>query len=138
MGVTTDLLLITAAVCLIVSLALAWLASFIVYARVALLKRIFPATHQLIRAHIDYLLMSLLLVMSVYLIEKLLLDIPVAIMLLVCLGALYNPFGFIVLAVKPKLANPETRGEVIRILVGFLPASIGYGYIMFAVLASLL
>ena len=102
---TTDLLLITASVCLIISLALAWLASLILYAKIGFLKQIFKANHQLIRAHIDYLLMMILLVVCFYLIERLQLVIPNGIILLTCLGALYNPFGFIILAIKPHLAN---------------------------------
>lgn len=138
MEISLSFLPFTAALCLVISLALAWLASLIVYAKVAVLKRIFPATHQLIRAHIDYLLMALLLVMGFYLVERFALLLPDAIVLLVCIGALYNPFGFIVLAMKPAMANPETMGEKLRILLGFLPATIGYGYIMFAVMSALL
>ena len=138
MTITLDLLPITAALSLVISLALAWLASLIVYVQVGALKRIFPATHQLIRAHIDYLLMSLLLVMAFYLAERFALELPVSIIVLVCVGALYNPFGFIVLAMKPELANPKTAGEKIRILLGFLPATLGYGYIMIALMAALL
>lgn len=137
MNVTLNFLPITAAICMIISLALAWLASFILYAKVGVLKRAFPATHQLIRAHIDYLMMALLLVMGFYLAERFALVLPEWLIVLVCVGALYNPFGFIVLAVKPSLANTETLGEKLRVLIGFLPATIGYGYIMFAVLARL-
>ncbi len=129
---------VTAALCMLISLLLAWIASLIVYARVSSLKKIFVAPHQLIRAHIDYLLMSLLLVMSFYLAERFVLELPVSIIVLVCVGALYNPFGFIVLAMKPAMANPETLTDKLRILLGFLPATIGYGYIMVAVLRRLI
>ncbi len=133
-----DYLLVTAALALLVSLALAWLASLILYAKISVLKRCFPATHQLIRAHIDYLLMCMLLVVCYYLADRLQIDLPTAVIVLLCAGALYNPFGFIVLAVKPKMANPETMGEKMRVLLGFLPATLGFGYVGVAVLASLL
>lgn len=133
-----DYLLATAALALLISLALAWLASLIVYAKIGVLKRCFPATHQLIRAHIDYLLMCMLLVVSFYLVDRLQIDLPGWAIILLCVGALYNPFGFIVLAIKPHLANPETLGEKLRVLLGFLPATLGFGYVGVAVLGVLL
>jgi hypothetical protein len=137
MTLDLSLLLITAAVCMLISLGLAWLASLILYLKLARLKRIFPATHQLIRAHIDYLLMFGLLVITYFLSTHLELVLPMWVIALLCLGSLYNPFGFIILAMKPKMANPETTAEKARILIGFLPATLGYGYVMISVIAAL-
>lgn len=122
---------------MLLSLALAWLASLITYAKIATLKKLFPATHQLIRAHIDYLLMFLLLTASFYLQERFELSLPAWVIALLCIGSLYNPFGFIVLAIKPQLANPETPFQKAKILIGFLPATLGYGYLMIALLIHL-
>lgn len=133
-----SLLLITAAICMLISLGLAWLASLILYAKISRLKRMFPATHQLIRAHIDYLLMFILLVAAYYLQNLLSITLPAWVIALLCIGSLYNPFGFIVLAIKPELANPQTLGQKLRVLTGFLPATLGYGYLMIAILGSLL
>ncbi len=135
---TTHYLLLTAAFSLLLSLGLAWLASLILYLDIQRLKRIFPASHQLIRAHIDYILMCLLLIACYYLNNTLNLKLPDWAIYITCLGALYNPFGFIVLAVKPHMAKPKTVGDKARILIGFLPATLGYGYIMCATLASLM
>lgn len=132
-----SLLLITAAICMLISLGLAWLASLILYAKISRLKRIFPATHQLIRAHIDYLLMFILLVSAYYLQGLLSITMPAWVIALLCIGSLYNPFGFIVLAMKPELANPQTFAQKLRVLTGFLPATLGYGYLMIAVLGNL-
>jgi hypothetical protein len=129
--------LITAASSMLISLGLAWLASLILYADISALKKVFPASHQLIRAHIDYLLMSILLVVCFYLTERLSLSLPDSIIYITCFGALYNAFGFIVLAMKPHLAKPKNRAETLRILTGFLPATIGFGYIMTATLVAL-
>lgn len=137
MTISPTWLLAVAAVSLLVSLALAWIASLIVYTKVAWLAAIFEAPYQLVRAHIDYLLMSLLLVMVHYLTERLGLDLPPVVVLLLCFGSLYNPLGFVALAIRPQMANPPTRSGQIRILVGFLPATIGYGYAMCAVLGAL-
>ena len=131
-------LLAVGVICMLFSLALAWLASLIVYVKFRPLKRAFPATHQLIRAHIDYLLMSLLLFVSYFLSEHLSLSLPTFIVALTCIGAIYNPFGFIFLAMKPELANPKTVLEKTKILIGFLPATIGFGYVMVAVLIAII
>ena len=136
MTINHDTLLITAAFCLIVSLGLAWIASFILYMKTAWLKKIVKANHQLIRAHIDYLLMSLLLVVTYYLCKERSIILPDWCIITACIGALYNPFGFIVLAFKPKMANPETVFEKARVLLGFLPATIGFSYPMIKVLGS--
>lgn len=136
MTISHDTLLFIAAICLLFSLALAWLASFILYAKVAWLKKRIKANHQLIRAHIDYLLMSLLLVVTYYLCDVRAVVLPDWCVVTACIGALYNPFGFIVLAFKPAMANPETRLEQARVLLGFLPATIGFSYPMIQVLST--
>lgn len=105
MTISHDTLLLTAAFCLIISLALAWIASFILYMKTAWLKKIVKANHQLIRAHIDYILMCLLLVVTYYLCQERSILLPNWCIITACIGALYNPFGFIVLAFKPKMAT---------------------------------
>ena len=136
MTIAHNTLLLTAAICLIISLGLAWLASFILYMKTAWLKRIVKANHQLIRAHIDYLLMCLLLVVTYYLCQERNIILPTWCIITACIGALYNPFGFIVLAFKPSMANPETSLEKARVLLGFLPATIGFSYPMLKVIGS--
>ncbi len=51
-------LLITAAGVTIFSLLLAWLGTLIIYAKIESLRKVFPATHNLIRCHVDYLIMA--------------------------------------------------------------------------------
>tara|TARA_B100001063_G_C16529024_1_gene435487 strand:- start:261 stop:674 length:414 start_codon:yes stop_codon:yes gene_type:complete len=136
MNISHDTLLLFAAICLIISLGLAWVASFILYAKTAWLKRLVKANHQLIRAHIDFLLMSLLLVVTYYLCQERGIVLPKWCIITACIGAIYNPLGFIVLAFKPKMANPETRFEKARVLLGFLPATIGFAYPMIQVIGT--
>tara|TARA_R110002072_G_scaffold283828_1_gene447469 strand:+ start:9443 stop:9856 length:414 start_codon:yes stop_codon:yes gene_type:complete len=136
MAISHDTLLLTAAICLIMSLGLAWLASFILYLKTAWLKKIVKANHQLIRAHIDYILMCLLLVVIYYLCQERAIVLPTWCIITACIGALYNPFGFIVLAFKPSMANPESTLEKARVLLGFLPATIGFSYPMIKVIGT--
>ncbi|KZX78580.1 hypothetical protein A3715_09940 [Oleiphilus sp. HI0009] len=133
-----NLLLITGAICMLMSLGLAWLSSLILYAKMSSLKKIFPATHQLIRAHIDYMLMFILLVAAFFLQERFEIVLPSWVIVLLCVGSLYNPFGFIILAIKPELANPKTFADKAKTLLGFLPATLGYGYLMIALISTLI
>lgn len=136
MMISHDTLLLVAAICLLISLSLAWIASFILYVKTAWLKRLIKANHQLIRAHIDYLLMSLLLIATYYLCQERSVELPGWCIITACIGALYNPFGFIVLAFKPAMANPETTLEKARVLLGFLPATIGFSFPMIQVIST--
>jgi len=122
---------------MLLSLGLAWLTSLIIYAKITRLKQIFPATHQLIRAHIDYLLMFVLLVITYFLQKELSIALPSWVIALLCIGSIYNPLGFIVIAIKPELAKPKTFAQKLRVLTGFLPATLGYGYTMIAMLKTL-
>ncbi len=136
MNISHDSLLLVAAFCLIISLGLAWTASFILYMKTAWLKKLVKANHQLIRAHIDFLLMSLLLVVTYYICKERSIILPNWCIITACIGAIYNPLGFIVLAFKPKMANPETPFEKARVMFGFLPATIGFSYPMIKVIGS--
>ena len=136
MTISQDTLIFTAAICLIISLGLAWVASFILYVKTAWLKKLVKANHQLIRAHIDYLMMCMLLVVTYFICQERDVLLPTWCIITACIGALYNPFGFIVLAFKPKMANPETTLEKARVLLGFLPATIGFTYPMILVLGT--
>lgn len=135
--VSMSWLLVTAAGVLLFSLIEAWLATLIVYGKVASLKKIFPATHNLIRSHVDYLMMTALLGVTYFFCLHLNIVLPKAIIVILCIGAIYNPFGFFVKAINPNAGHSETRLGKIGVCVAFLPATIGFGYAMIAVIAVL-
>lgn len=131
-------LLITAAIAMLISLVEAWLATLIIYGKIGFLKKIFPATHNLIRSHVDYTIMTGLAAVLYFVIVHLELQIPNAIIVIFCAGLLYNPAGFIAKAMNPKAGNSDTVIGRIMVCAGFLPATIGFGYIMIVVLNKLL
>lgn len=135
--ITLEWLLVTAAFSCVFSLFLAWVATLIIYGRVAFLKRLFPVPHNLIRSHIDYLMMTSLLGVFYFMCWSLQLDIPKIIIAVLCFGVLYNPFGFIIKAINPKAGQSDTLLGKIMVCVGFLPATIGFGYISIAVLYAM-
>lgn len=136
--VSMEWMLATAALVMIISLALAWVATLIIYGQVKALKGVFPATQNLIRAHIDYLMMSTLLIAFYFACSHLSITLPTAVIAILCFGVLYNPFGFVLKAINPKTGQSDTLAGKIMVCSGFLPATIGFGYASFAILAALL
>ena len=122
-----DLLLFVAALCIVISLVLAWLASLGLYLEVGAVLKVFPAAHQLVRAHIDYLLMGLLLAATVFMAEYQDVDLPAFVRWMAVIGALYNPVGFLVLATRPGERGPRPGAETWATIAGFVPATIGFG-----------
>lgn len=129
-------ILVTAAGIFLFSLFQAWLATLIVYVNVQTLKKLFPATHNLIRSHIDYLMMTSLLGVVYFACLHLGLSLPQWAIFLICLGAVYNPFGFMLKAIWPQMGHDGTVKTKIGVCVGFLPASIGFGYALLAILGA--
>lgn len=108
---------------LIVSLALAWLSVAALHVRPAWTAARFPRPHYLVKAHIDYLLMSLLL----YVFFLLAVPLPAWTVACMVLGSIANPLLFVVMAAVPQ---PDTRpGAPIGIasLVSFAVTTAGFG-----------
>eukprot|EP00750_Incisomonas_marina_P032166 INCI8927.2.p1 GENE.INCI8927.2~~INCI8927.2.p1 ORF type:complete len:156 (+),score=6.85 INCI8927.2:557-1024(+) len=131
-------LLVVAAGSVIVSLIEAWLATLIVYGKVTALKRLFPAPHNLIRSHIDYLMMATLLCVTYFVCDHLSIELPSWVTTTLCIGAVYNPFGFFVKAIDPQSGNAETVLGRVLVCAGFLPVTIGFVYPMVLILARLI
>lgn len=135
--VTSQWLLITAAVALLISLFEAWLATLIIYGKIGFLKKIFPATHNLIRSHVDYTIMTALLGFTYLALDHLHIELPKVIIVILCIGVLYNPFGFVLKAMNPNAGNSDTVMGRIIVCAGFLPATIGFGYSMVEIIFTL-
>ena len=127
-------LLVVAAGVMIFSLFEAWLATLIIYGKVKILKKLFPATHNLIRSHVDYIMMTTLLSVAYFFCLHLNIALPKTIIVLICIGAIYNPFGFFIKAINPKAGQSDTFLGKFMVCAAFLPTTIGFGYTMFAVL----
>lgn len=138
---THNWLLGTGALALIISLTQAWIVSLIYYVRVDFLKQVFPSPHQLIRSHVDYCIMigllGFLYVCTLYLD----ISLPKIIVFLACLGALWNPFPFVFLAMEKDVEKKRRSMSVLErafVMIGFLPLTIGFGYTAIMVLIRLL
>lgn len=134
-------LLGTGAIALVISLTQAWIVSLIYYVRVNFLRSIFPSPHQLIRSHVDYCIMIGLLGFLYISTAYLEIILPNIIVFLICLGALWNPFPFVFLAMEKDVEAKRRNmsiGERAMLCIGFLPLTIGFGYTAIRVLARLL
>lgn len=120
-------LVIGASVFILFSLALAWLATAVRILNVQSLKARFPAHDNLVKAHIDYILMALLLI-AFYLLGN---PLPAWVLITMLIGAALNPFMFIVVAMsKPEEFRPGklfmlvTMFSFISTTLGFAAASV--------------
>jgi hypothetical protein len=110
--IPSTILVLAGSLSLTITLVLAWCLAGMRYLGSGFLKRLFPSYQYLLKSHIDYLLMT---------------------------GTLLNPFGFLVLAIRPNLRqHPGTPfGAVMT--GSFLLTTIGYvGAALYVARAALL
>jgi len=136
--VSMQWLLVVAAGVLIFSLFEAWLATLIIYGKITWLKKIFPATQNLIRSHVDYIMMTSLLGITYFICLHLNIVLPSSIIILLCIGSIYNPLGFFVKAINPKAGQSNNIMGRVMVCVAFLPTTIGFAYAMFKVIDVLI
>lgn len=122
-----SLLPVAGALCLSAALIEGWIMALIRYLKIESVKKLFPGYRCLVKSHIDFAMMAALVFAVYVLLTRLELSLSrVAISALV-MGALYNPFGFFLQAIKPELAESNATLLKIGILLGFIPATYGFG-----------
>lgn len=119
-------MLIAASALVLIALVLAWLSALALYLEMRPVIRVFPAAHHLVRAHVDYLMMAALLAMFVFFADRESLVLPMAFQQAAIVGAIWNPLGFVVLAVTGK-KRPDPGWMTWATLAGFVPATLGFG-----------
>ena len=125
MTISLSLLPIAGALCLLLSLLEGWILTVILYLKWEPLKKAFPGVKDLIRSHVDYAVMGGMLFGVFAVLKGMNLDLHPSAIAALAMGALYNPFGFVIKAVKPELAKAEKPIEKIGVILGFLPATYG-------------
>jgi hypothetical protein len=111
--------------CLTLALILAW--CLVGVRTTGFMKRWFPSYQYLLKAHIDYLMMTGLLFIFFLLFTHFRLTPPPLIVVAMSVGSLVNPAAFLALAIKPDL--PQRPASVFGAMVscGFVLTTIGYG-----------
>jgi hypothetical protein len=127
----SSLLVVVGSLCLLVTLGLAWC---LVGVRSApFMKRVFPNYQYLLKAHIDYLLMTGLLMIFFLLFNHFRVSPSPLVVGAMCAGSFMNPTGFIALAVKPDLSQRPASPFGMVMSVSFALTTIGYAGAAWAV-----
>jgi len=134
MEITLSLIPVAGAFCLLASILEGWILALMRYMKVGALKKVFSGYQYLVRSHVDYVIMAVLLV-GIYLV-LVAMDISISKTAIVALiiGAFYDPFGFLLQAVKPGIAESDSRIIKMAILIGFVPATYGFGAVALAII----
>jgi hypothetical protein len=105
------------------ALGLAWCIVGARFLGIRPLRRLFADDVQLVRAHVDYLLMSALLLG----LSATGATFPAPVAALAILGAASNPALFLVLAVRPDVARSATSPFGVLSAASFLTTTLGFG-----------
>lgn len=106
---------------LLLSLAAAWLLVGVRHLRVPALRRAFPGDADLLRCHLDYLLMALLL----YAFAALRAPLPPWITACLIAGAFTNPALFLATAIRPQLRRDTPPPFQVLTALSFLATTLG-------------
>jgi len=120
----STVLVAAGSLCLTITLVLAWCLAGVRAS--TFMKRLFPNYQSLLKAHMDYLLMTGLLMIFYLLFAQFHVSASPVILAAMCLGSLGNPVGFLVLAVKPSLRQHPTSPFGAAMTVSFALTTVGY------------
>lgn len=121
----SSILVVTASLCLLITLALAW--CLVGVRSSSFMKKLFPNYQYLLKAHIDYLMMTGLLMIFFLLFDHFRMAPPAFVVFAMSAGSFMNPIGFIALSVKPTLRQQPTSPFGAVMTVSFTLTTIGYG-----------
>lgn len=91
-----------AGLCLLIALIESWLLVAVFSAENGPVAKRIPGAKDLLRSHIDYLMMAQFLFVFYGLLRLMTLTLPAPILIALCFGAFFNPFAFLVRAVRPS------------------------------------
>ena len=124
MGIHASVLVVAGSACLTITLVLAWL--MVGVRTSAAIKALFPNYQYLLKSHLDYLMMTGLLMIFFLLFQHFGASPSPVVLLAMCFGSLMNPFGFLMLAMKPTLKQHPTSPFGLVMTCGFTATTIGY------------
>jgi hypothetical protein len=101
-------LLFTGSLCLTLALIEAWLLVIVFSKPESGLARLIPGTMDLLKSHIDYLMMSMFSYIFFLLFSHFQFLPPIFVVLSFCLGSLGNPALFFIRALYPALKTEQT------------------------------
>lgn len=118
----SSILLLFGCIFLIISLILAWIVTLTKHIKVAIFTKIFVSDSHLLKSHLDFLLMGILLIMF----SMLKVEIYSFIIISVITGSFMNPISFLVLSIKPHINKSPTSIFGIYSSVSYILTTVGY------------
>lgn len=125
MHADTGLLAVMGSVAMMLALVLAWCLAEVRSS--PFVKKCLPNPQYLLKAHLDFLMMTGLLFVFFLLFEHLRLTPPTAIVVAMSLGSVGNPSGFLALAVRPDLPQRPTTPLGALMALSFTVTTVGCG-----------
>jgi len=119
--------ILAAAICLGFALLQAWLLVARFASDVGPVARIIPGKADLLRSHIDYLMMAQFLFVFYALHQYLAVAPPAWLVAATCLGSFFNPFAFMIRALRPHYLTNPPPPFMIMITLSCLATTVGYG-----------
>jgi hypothetical protein len=115
------------AICLSMALIEAWLLVALLASPDGALNRLLPNRADLVRSHIDYLMMALFLLIFYGLCRLTGAAPPPWLTAATCLGAYFNPFAFLVYAARPDFKATPPAAFFWAVITSCVATSVGFG-----------
>jgi len=125
MELGAGVLVIVGSVCLTFALLLAWCLAAVRSSR--FVRRCFPNHQYLVKAHLDFLMMTGLLFVFFLLFGHLRVTPPTVIVVAMSVGSVTNPAGLLALALWPDLPQRPATAFGALMTISFAMTTIGYG-----------
>lgn len=122
-----NLLVVTGGLCLGIALVEAWLLVGRFASEDGPVARLIPGKQDLLKSHIDFLMMAQLLFIAFLMSKTFLLAPSPYILGATCIGSFFNPFAFLVRAVRPSYLTSPPAPFKAMISLSCILTTIGYG-----------
>jgi hypothetical protein len=122
-----ELMVVTGSLCLVIALFEAWILVTVFSNPDGKLAKWIPGSQDLLRSHIDYLMMSQFLFIFYMLFNHFQLKAPSFIIVCMCLGSIGNAGLFLVRAMMPTLKEEPTLAFRFSMGASCLLTTVGYG-----------
>ena len=119
-----NILVVVGSLCLMITLVLAWCLAGVRSSKS--MKAVFPNYQYLLKAHLDYLMMTGLLMIFFLLFTHFRVSPSAPVVVAMAVGSFMNPVGFIALSMKPDLRQHPTSPFGAIMAGSFSLTTIGY------------
>lgn len=134
----SGILVVTGSLCLVLALVEAWTLVAVLSDPSTRLSKWIPGSQDMIKSHVDFLMMSLLLFVYYLLFDHFRITAPTFVIVGMCIGSVSNPLLFLARAVNPAWREEPTPALRLTAMVSFALATVGYGAAAWLVACSAL